>query len=66
MAKTTLKTKTDKELTELLGESRTQLHSARMKAAERQLKNVQEIKLLRRTIARALTEERARQETNRT
>jgi len=50
-----LKDKTEKELRQFLGESRDKLRDLRFKDANKQLKNVREIRLIKRTIARVLT-----------
>ena len=44
--------KSTEELEQLLAESREHLRELRFKAANKQLKNVREIRLLKRTIAR--------------
>lgn len=44
--------KSTEELKQLLAESRERLRESRFKAANKQLKNVREIRLLKRTIAR--------------
>jgi len=50
-----LKNKTEKELHKVLSESRDKLRDLRFKDANKQLKNVREIKSIRETIARAMT-----------
>jgi len=50
-----LKTKSDKELEMMLNKSREDLQALRFKVASRQFKNVREIRLLRRQIAKILT-----------
>lgn len=52
--------KTDKEIQDLLNESRRHLHALAVAARIRQLKNVSEIKKTRRQIARMLTCVRSR------
>jgi len=50
-----LKNKTEKDLHRILSESRDKLRDLRFKDANKQLKNVREIRILRETIARAMT-----------
>jgi len=50
-----LKNKSIKELHELLAEKRNELRELRFKVSEKQLKNVSEIKKVRKTIAQILT-----------
>jgi len=50
-----LKKKTGKELNQLLSESREKLRDLRFKDANKQLKNIREIRLIRKTIAQVLT-----------
>lgn len=50
-----LKSKTEKELKQFLGESRDKLRDLRFKDANKQLKNVREIREIKKIIARALT-----------
>ena len=50
-----LKNKSTKELHELLAEKRNELRELRFKVSEKQLKNVSEIKKVRKTIAQILT-----------
>ena len=50
-----LKDKTEKELRQLLAESRDKLRDLRFKDANKQLKNVREIRALKKAIARILT-----------
>lgn len=50
-----LKSKTEKELKQFLGESRDKLRDLRFKDANKQLKNVREIKVVKKTIAKILT-----------
>jgi ribosomal protein L29 len=50
-----LKLKTEKELKQILNESRDKLRDLRFKDANKQLKNVREIRQLKRMIARILT-----------
>jgi large subunit ribosomal protein L29 len=50
-----LKAKTGPELTKLLKEQREKLRELRFKDANKQLKNVREIRSVKRTIARVLT-----------
>lgn len=50
-----LKSKTEKELRELLNQSRDKLRDLRFKDANKQLKDVREIRVIKRTIARVLT-----------
>jgi len=50
-----LKSKTEKELKQLLGESRDKLRDLRFKDANKQLKNVREIREIKKIIARILT-----------
>ncbi|MDD4900496.1 MAG: 50S ribosomal protein L29 [Patescibacteria group bacterium] len=50
-----LKLKTEKELRKILDESRDKLRDLRFKDANKQLKDVREIRVIKRTIARILT-----------
>lgn len=50
-----LKNKSEKELHKILLESRDKLRDLRFKDANKQLKNVREIRTIRETIARAMT-----------
>jgi len=50
-----LKKKTGKELNQILSESREKLRDLRFKDANKQLKNIREIRLIRKTIAQVLT-----------
>ena len=50
-----MKGKTEKELIQFLGESRDKLRDLRFKDANKQLKNVREIKVVKKTIAKILT-----------
>jgi len=50
-----LKSKTEKELGELLNQSRDKLRDLRFKDANKQLKNVREIRVIKKTIAEVLT-----------
>lgn len=50
-----LKKKTEKELQTMLAESREKLRIARFKDANKQLKNVREIRTMRAVIANVLT-----------
>lgn len=50
-----LKNKTEKELRKLLEESRDKLRNLRFKDANKQLKNVREIRIVKKTIAKILT-----------
>ncbi len=50
-----LKEKTELELEALLKATREQIRSSRFKTAAKQLKNVREIRALRRTVAQILT-----------
>ncbi len=50
-----LKNKTEKELRQILGESRDKLRDLRFKDANKQLKNVREIREIKKIIARILT-----------
>ncbi len=50
-----LKLKTEKELKQFLGESRDKLRDLRFKDANKQLKNVREIRGIKKVIARVLT-----------
>ncbi|MFH0955642.1 MAG: 50S ribosomal protein L29 [Candidatus Falkowbacteria bacterium] len=50
-----LKVKTEKELRQFLGESRDKLRDLRFKDANKQLKNVREIREIKKTIAKILT-----------
>ncbi|MDO8592590.1 MAG: 50S ribosomal protein L29 [bacterium] len=50
-----LKSKTDKELKQLLNESRDKLRDLRFKDANKQLKNVREIRVVKKAIAKILT-----------
>lgn len=58
--KNTMTTVTDQELAKLLVEARVQLHAERFAAAGARPKDPNSPKKLRATIARALTEQRAR------
>ena len=58
--KNTMATVTDQELAKLLLEARVQLHAERFAAAGARPKDSSSPKKLRATIARALTEQRAR------
>ncbi|MBI4433231.1 50S ribosomal protein L29 [Candidatus Uhrbacteria bacterium] len=51
----TLRSKTREELERLLAEQRLQLEELRFRASARELKNVHELRDVRRTIARILT-----------
>jgi large subunit ribosomal protein L29 len=55
-----IRSKTDAELHRLLAEARRELLNLRFQLASNQLQNVSRIKQVRRTIARILTELRAR------
>jgi large subunit ribosomal protein L29 len=55
-----IRSKTDAELHRLLAEARRELLNLRFQLAANQLQNVSRIKQVRRTIARILTELRAR------
>lgn len=50
-----LKSKTEKELRKFLEESRDKLRNLRFKDANKQLKNVREIRVIKKIIARVLT-----------
>ena len=50
-----LKSKTEPELKQLLNESRDKLRDLRFKDANKQLKNVREIRVIKKTIAKVLT-----------
>jgi len=50
-----LKTKDEKELQKILAQSREKLRDLRFKDANKQLKSVREIRVVRELIARALT-----------
>lgn len=50
-----LKSKTEKELRKFLEELRDKLRNLRFKDANKQLKNVREIRVIKKTIARVLT-----------
>ena len=50
-----LKSKTEKELKQFLGESRDKLRDLRFKDANKQLKDVREIRVVKKLIARVLT-----------
>ncbi|MBI4779247.1 50S ribosomal protein L29 [Candidatus Falkowbacteria bacterium] len=50
-----LKNKTEKELRQFLAESRDKLRDLRFKDANKQLKNVREIRDIKKIIARVLT-----------
>ncbi len=50
-----LKKKNEKELNQLLEESRDKIRDLRFKDANKQLKNIREIRLVKRTVARVLT-----------
>jgi large subunit ribosomal protein L29 len=50
-----LKKKSDADLRKILGDSREKLRDLRFKDANKQLKNVRELRMVRRTIARILT-----------
>ena len=50
-----LKNKTEKELQQLLNEFRDKLRDLRFKDANKQLKNVREIRVIKKTIAKVLT-----------
>lgn len=50
-----LKLKTEKELRQILNESRDKLRDLRFKDANKQLKDIREIRQLRKVIARILT-----------
>lgn len=50
-----LKSKNEKELRQFLSEARDKLRSLRFKDANKQLKNVREIRALKKMIARILT-----------
>ncbi len=50
-----LKNKTEKELKQILSESRDKLRDLRFKDANKQLKNVREIRVIKKTIAKILT-----------
>ncbi|MBI2482768.1 50S ribosomal protein L29 [Candidatus Uhrbacteria bacterium] len=51
----TLRSKTREELERLLAEQRLQLEELRFRASARELKNIHELRAVRRTIARILT-----------
>lgn len=50
-----LKLKTEKELKQILNEFRDKLRDLRFKDANKQLKDVREIRIIKKTIARVLT-----------
>ena len=50
-----LKSKTEKELRQFLGEAREKLRNLRFKDANKQLKNVREIRVVKKLIAQVLT-----------
>jgi ribosomal protein L29 len=50
-----IKSKSERELHELLAEKRNELRELRFKVSEKQLKNVSEVRKVRRTIAKILT-----------
>lgn len=50
-----IKNKSENELHRLLAESRDRLREARFKDASKQLKNVREIRVIKKTIAQILT-----------
>ena len=50
-----LKSKTEPELKQLLNESRDKLRDLRFKDANKQLKKVREIRVIKKTIAKVLT-----------
>ena len=50
-----LKLKTEKELQQILNEFRDKFRDLRFKDANKQLKNIREIREIKKTIARALT-----------
>ena len=50
-----LKSKTEKELKQFLSESRDKLRDLRFKDANKQLKDVREIRVVKKVIARVLT-----------
>jgi len=50
-----LKKKNEKELNQLLEESRDKIRDLRFKDANKQLKNIREIRLVKKTVARILT-----------
>ena len=50
-----LKSKTEKELGEILNQSRDKSRDLRFKDANKQLKNVREIRVIKKTIAEVLT-----------
>jgi len=50
-----LKAKTEKELKQILNESREKLRDLRFKDANKQLKNVREIRVIKKMIAKILT-----------
>jgi ribosomal protein L29 len=50
-----LKLKTEKELRQILNETRDKLRDLRFKDANKQLKDVREIRIVKKTIARIMT-----------
>lgn len=50
-----IKTKTEKELLTLIAEGRSRLHDLRLKRSMNQLKDVRELREIRKDIARMLT-----------
>lgn len=50
-----IKTKTEDQLQKLLAKSREQVRALRFKDTNKQLKNVKEIKMVKKTIAKILT-----------
>jgi len=50
-----LKNKTEKELSQLLSQSRDKLRDLRFKDANKQLKDVREIRVIKKLVARILT-----------
>ncbi len=50
-----LKAKTEKELQQVLSESRDKLRDLRFKDANKQLKNVREIRVIKKVIANVMT-----------
>lgn len=50
-----LKAKTEKELQQILNESREKLRDLRFNDANKQLKNVREIRVIKKTVANILT-----------